>query len=87
YCGTPCKDLAKKRRQRKRKRDRRDFKPNRGKAGEVYFMYNNEGREGITFVPAFHADTRERAKKYLDDTYPVDKVDEYYEQVKEVIRK
>ncbi|GAH25009.1 unnamed protein product [marine sediment metagenome] len=87
YCGTPCKEVAKKRRSRKRKRDIRDFKPNRGKAGEVYFMYDNGGKEGITFVPAFHADTRQRAKNYLVLTYPVDKVDEYYEQVKEVIRK
>lgn len=87
YCGTPCKEVAKKRRQRKRKRDIRDFKPHRGTAGEVYFMYDNKGKGGITFVPAFNADTRARAKDYIDSTYPEDKRDEYLEQVKEVIRK
>ena len=87
YCTTRCKEVQKKRRYRKRIRDIKTFKPNRGKAGEVYFMYDNKGKNGISFVPAFHADTRERAKKYLEDTYPTDKVDEYNEQVKEVIRK
>lgn len=87
YCGTPCKEVAKKRRYRKRIRDIKTFKPNRGKAGEVYFMCDNKGKNGITFVPAFHADSRVRAKKYLEDTYPADKVDDYFEQVKEVIRK
>jgi len=85
YCGTPCKEIAKKRRQRKRKRDIRDFKPSRGKAGEVYYITEEEV---ITFVPAFHADTRARAKKYLEDTYEdTEKVNDYLEQVSEVIRK
>ena len=87
YCTTRCKEVQKKRRYRKRIRDIKTFKPNRGKAGEVYFMYDNKGKNGITFVPAFHADSRERAKKYIEDTYPEDKVDDYFEQVKEVIRK
>jgi len=87
YCGTPCKEVAKKRRQRKRKRDIRDFKPTRGKAGEVSFMSTHEGKDIIAFVPAYYADTRERAKNYIKDTYPSDKTDEYYEQIKEVIRK
>ena len=87
YCGTPCKEVAKKRRQRKRIRDIRDFKPHRGTAGEVYFMYDNDGKNGISFIQAFHADSRERAKKYLDETYTADKVEDYNEQVKEVIRK
>ena len=87
YCGTPCKEVAKKRRYRKRIRDIKTFKPNRGKAGEVYFLYDKGGKSGISFVPAFHADSRERAKKYIEDTYPADKVDDYNEQVKEVIRK
>lgn len=87
YCGTPCKEVAKKRRQRKRKRDVRDFKPHRGTAGEVYFMSFVKDKEVITFVPAFHADTRIRAKKYLEDTFPTETIDDYYEQVKEVIRK
>ena len=85
YCGTPCKEVAKKRRQRKRKRDIRDFKPTRGKAGEVY--YKTKG-DIITFVPAFHADSRERAKKYLEDTYEdTEQEYDYYDQVKEVILK
>ena len=87
YCSTPCKEVAKKRRQRKRKRDIRDFKPYRGKAGEVYFMYENKGVSEITFVPAFNADSRARAKQYIEDTYPEDVRDNYFEQVKEVIRK
>jgi len=87
YCGKPCKEVAKKRRYRKRIRDMKTFKVHRGTAGEVYFIYNNSKKNGISFVPAFHADSRERAKKYLEDTYPADKVDDYFEQVKEVIRK
>lgn len=87
YCGTPCKEIAKKRRQRKRKRDIRDFKPYRGTAGEVYFMSYVKGRGVITFIPAFHADSRVRAKKYLEDTHPPGMLDNYNEQVKEVIRK
>jgi len=85
YCGTPCKEIAKKRRQRKRKRDIRDFKPTRGKAGEVYYK---TGEDIITFVPAFHADTRARAKKYLEDTCEdTEQVNDYYDQVREVILK
>jgi len=85
YCGTPCKEIAKKRRQRKRKRDIRDFKPSRGKAGEVY--YKTE-KDVITFVPAFYTDSRTRAKKYLEDTYGnTEQINEYFEQVKEVILK
>lgn len=87
YCSTACKEVAKKRRQRKRQRDVRDFKPHRGTAGEVYFMSFVKSKEVIAFVPAFHADTRVRAKKYLEDTYPEEMVDDYNEQVKEVIRK
>lgn len=87
YCSARCQKTSELRKYRQRKRDIRDFKPYRGTAGEVYFIYDNNGKEGITFVPAFNADSRERAKKYLEDTYPGDKVDEYNEQVKEVIRK
>lgn len=87
YCTTRCKEVGKKRRQRKRKRDIRDFKPYRGTAGEVYFMSFVNRKEVITFVPAFNADTRARAKKYIEDTYPPEIVNDYNEQVKEVIRK
>ena len=87
YCGIPCKEVAKKRRQRKRKRDIRDFKPYRGTAGEVYFMSYPKGKPIITFIPAFHADSRIRAKEYLEDTFTPGMVDNYNEQVKEVIRK
>ena len=87
YCGTPCKEVAKKRRSRKKKRDIRDFKPHRGKAGEVYFMYEDKGTSKITFIPAFNADTRERAKQYIEKSCPEDKRDEYIQQVNEVIQK
>lgn len=87
YCTTRCKEVAKKRRQRKRVRDIRDFKSHRGTAGEVYFMEDKNGKDGITFVPAFYADTRARAKKYIEDTYLADKRDDYFNQVKEVILK
>jgi predicted nucleic acid-binding Zn ribbon protein len=86
YCGTPCKEVAKKRRSRKKKRDIRDFKPHRGKAGEVYFMYEDKGTTKITFIPAFNADTRERAKQYIEKMCPEDKRDDYIQQVNEVIR-
>lgn len=87
YCGTACKEVAHKRRQRKRKRDIRDFKPHRGHAGEVHIMTEVKGKDVISFIPAFYADTRARAKKYIEDTYPEDVRDSYYEQAKEVIRK
>ena len=87
YCSTPCKEVAKKRRSRKKKRDIRDFKPHRGTAGEVYFMYEDKGTSKITFVPAFNADTRERAKQYIEKIFPEDKRDDYVQQVNEVIRK
>ena len=87
YCGTPCKEVAKKRRSRKKKRDIRDFKPRRGKTGEVYFMYEDKGTSKITFIPAFNADTRERAKQYIEKICPEDKRDDYIQQVNEVIRK
>lgn len=87
YCSTSCKEIAKKRRQRKRKRDIRDFKPHRGHTGEVYFMYTKKGKESIGFVPAFSADSRVRAKKYIEDTYPDDKTNGYIQQVNEVILK
>jgi predicted nucleic acid-binding Zn ribbon protein len=90
YCGTPCKEVAKKRRSRKKKRDIRDFKPYRGKAGEVYFMYiNDKGISKITFIPAFNAETREQAIKYIDKTcFCSEEVKgSYIRQVNEVIRK
>lgn len=90
YCGTPCKEVAKKRRYRGRKRAIRDFKPGRGKAGEVYFMSYPKGKEVITFVPAYYGDTRARAKKYIEDTYSTtepEKVHDYIEQVNEVIKR
>ena len=87
YCSTPCKEVAKKRRSRKKKRDIRNFKPHRGKAGEVYFMYEAKGTNKITFIPAFNADTRERAKQYIENLCPEDERDDYIQQVNEVIRK
>jgi predicted nucleic acid-binding Zn ribbon protein len=87
YCSTPCKEVAKKRRSRKKKRDIRDFKPHRGTAGEVYYMYEDKGVSKITFIPAYYADTRERAKQYIEKICPEDKRDDYIQQVNEVIRK
>ena len=87
YCCPRCKKTAEVRRYRKRKRDLRDFKPHRGHAGEVYILCDVKGKDVISFIPAFYGDTRARAKKYIEDTYPVDKVDNYFEQVKEVVKK
>lgn len=87
YCGTPCKEVAKKRRSRKRMRDIRDFKPHRGTGGEVYFMEKKKDKQIITFVPAFYADKRIRAKGYIDSTYSEEVREEYIKQVNEVIRK
>lgn len=84
YCCDPCKEVAKKRRYRKNKRDIRDFKPHRGTGGEIYYKTENQV---ITFVPAFNADTRVRAKKYLEDTYSKEEAEKYYNQIKEVVRK
>ena len=87
YCGTPCKEVAKKRRSRKKKRDIRDFKPRRGTAGEVYFMYEIKGIPKISFVPAFNAETRASAKEYIEKTCPEVSKDGSIQQVNEVIRK
>jgi predicted nucleic acid-binding Zn ribbon protein len=88
YCGTPCKEVAKKRRSRKKKRDIRDFKPYRGKAGEVYFMYiNDKGISKTAFIPAFNAETREQAHKYIDKMCHKEIRGKCKQQVNEVIRK
>ena len=87
YCSERCKNVAKKRRQRKRKRDIRDFKPHRGTAGEIYIMCDVKGKQVISFVPAFHTENCARAKQYIKDTYPEDVRDNYMEQVKEVLKK
>ena len=87
YCGTPCKEVAKKRRQRKRKRDIRDFKPHSGTAGEVYIMCDVKGKNVISFIPALYCDTRAKAKEYIESIYPEDKRDDYIQQVNEVLRK
>ena len=87
YCGTPCKEVAKKRRQRKRKREIRDFKPHSGTAGEVYIMCEIKGKNVISFIPALYCDTRAKAKEYIESIYPEDKWDDYFDQVKGVLRK
>lgn len=83
YCSTRCREVAKKRRQRQHKREIRDFKPHRGKTGEVYFMSNSEK---IAFIPATNAENRTKAKKYLEEAFP-DPGNDYYNQIKGVIRK
>jgi hypothetical protein len=50
-------------------------------------MYEDKGTSKITFIPAFNADTRERAKQYIENLCPEDKRDDYIQQVNEVIRK
>ena len=87
YCCTGCRKIAENRRYQAKKRELRNFKPYRGKAGEVYFIAEVEGREVITFVPAFYGDSRKRASEYIKENYPEDKTDDYIEQIKEVIRK
>jgi predicted nucleic acid-binding Zn ribbon protein len=87
YCGTPCKEVAKKRRSRKKKRDIRDFKPHRGKAGEVYFMFvNDKGISKTAFIPAFNAETKEQASKYIDKMCSEEIRGKCKQQVNEVIR-
>ena len=87
YCGIPCKEIAKKRRQRKRKRDIRDFKPHAGTAGEVYYMIPVKGRDVISFIPANFADTRIKAKGYIEERYSTEDAETILEQIKEVLRK
>lgn len=87
YCCDKCKEVGKKRRQRKRQRDIRDFKPYRGTAGEIYFMYAHNGKEGITFVPAFNTVNRKTAREYIESNYPEDVREGYIEQVNEVLKK
>ena len=87
YCGTPCKEVAKKRRQRKRKRDIRDFKPHAGTVGQIFYMIKVKGRDVISFIPANFADTRIKAKGYIDERYEKEDAEEIMEQVKEVLKK
>lgn len=87
YCSPKCKEVGKKRKQRAKMYEIRDFKPKRGTAGQVYFMTEIEGKDVIAFVPAFHADSRVRAKKYIEENYPKEKVDDYIQQVNMVIKK
>lgn len=87
YCGIPCKEIAKKRRQRKRKRDIRDFKPHAGTAGEIYYMIPVKGRDAISFIPANFADTRIKAKGYIEERYSTEDAETILEQIKEVLKK
>ena len=89
YCSPKCKDLAKKRRQRKRAKDIKGFKPFRGKTGEVYFMgEENDGKKTINFIPAISAESREKARQYIADTYPAGAIlSNYVEQVNTVIKR
>lgn len=86
YCSMKCKETGKKRNQRAKKREERDFKPHLGAAGEVYFMEHYEGKDVITFVPAFYATSRKEAEKYIDEHYMGKYVEEYKEQIREVIK-
>ena len=85
YCSTRCKKTAKMRRYRARKRE---LKPHRGKAGEVYFVSQPApNRQVLTFVPALYAVNREKAIEYLKTNFGHDPhLDDYIEQIKEVIK-
>ena len=89
YCSVRCRKTAEMRRYRAKKRELRDFKPHRGKAGEVYFMsYPEPNREEISFIPAIFALDRAAAEKYLRENFEGDPhLDDYIEQMKEVIKK
>lgn len=87
YCCPKCKEVGTKRKQRAKKREKRDFKPHIGTAGEVYFMVTHEGKEVITFVPAFYATDRKKAADYIHNIYGKGHVyEDYIEQVNEVIK-
>jgi len=89
YCSARCRKTAEMRRYRAKKRELRDFKPYRGKAGEVYFMsYPQRNKEVITFIPAIFAVDRATAEKYLRENFEGDPhLDDYIEQMEEVIKK
>ena len=88
YCSKQCQETGKKRDLRAKKRKMRDFKPHRGKAGEVYFISEYKNKETITFVPSLYAENREKAEKYIRENYADHKkLDDYVEQMKEAIKK
>lgn len=87
YCLPSCKAKANLRKYRAKQRLYRGFKPTRGLVGEIYFMATTHGKDVITFVPAYYADTRVRAKTYLLQTFPYKNVENYYAQVCEVLKK
>ena len=89
YCSPKCKELAKKRRQRKKAKDIMNFKPHRGKTGEVYFITNEGGKMiKISFIPAINAENRTKAKQYIEDNYVGSVLlDNYVTQVNTVIKK
>jgi len=89
YCTTRCKEVGKKRRQRQRIKDIKNFKPYRGKTGEVYFL---NGAGSISFIPAISAENREKAREYIKNNYRAMKnspkqIEGYVEQVNTVIKK
>lgn len=86
YCSPKCKETGAKRKQRAKKREKRDFKPYMGTAGEVYFMATYEGKEVITFVPAFYATDRASAREYIKTNYPEKFHTDYIEQVNKVVK-
>ena len=87
YCTDVCKHKANLRTYRRKVREYMNFKPHRGTVGEIYIMCTHNGNDIISFVPAYYADTRERAEKYIEDTYAEEVRDNYMEQVKEVLKK
>ena len=88
YCCVKCKNVGKQRRLRKRHREDRDFKPYRGTTGEVYYRHDNSGKPEISFIPAFNAESRGKAKRYLESLYSEGgQRDDCIRQVNEVIKK
>lgn len=92
YCSPKCKELAKKRRQRKRAKDIKGFKPHRGKTGEVYFMSEEGDKKVISFIPAISAESRKKAESYIIENYAekgtsTKQIGNYVAQVNTVIKK
>jgi predicted nucleic acid-binding Zn ribbon protein len=90
YCSKTCRNKANVYRYRKKQRLLRNFKPYRGEVGQIYFIAKGkDGRDTITYVPAFFTETLKDALNYIDTAYSgVDEklIDDYKQQIKEVIK-
>jgi len=78
YCSTTCADRARKRREARRKLRIRNFKPSRGRTGEINVITT---KNKLSFIPALYCITLLEADKWCTSHYPKKEREWIMEQV------